>query len=160
MTDTEAATTSAAVEPARLRIGEVAKEAGVSTRTLRYYQEVGLLEPSGRSPGGDRRYAETDITRLDRILELRNVMGFDLDRIRAVLTAEDRINEMRSEVRAGVSKKRRQEILREALELNHRQRELVAEKLELLRSFATDLEATADRYRVIATELDMQVDPE
>lgn len=142
---------------ARLRIGEVAKQAGVSTRTLRYYQEVGLLEPSGRSPGGDRRYSDADIARLDRVLELRDVMGFDLDRIRTIITAEDRIAELKSEVRAGVSKKRRREIVHEAIELNHQQRAVVAEKLELLSGFADDLAAKAARYRTLAEELG--VDP-
>jgi DNA-binding transcriptional MerR regulator len=72
------------------RIGEVAARAGVTTRTLRYYQELGLLAPSGRSPGGTRRYSESDIARLLRILELRNVMGLGLERIRLIVQAEDR----------------------------------------------------------------------
>ena len=58
---------------AEFRIGEVAQRAGVTTRTLRYYQELGLLSPSGASPGGSRRYSEADVNRLLRILELRNV---------------------------------------------------------------------------------------
>src|SRR5579885_3137210 len=111
-------------DPAVLhRIGAVAKGANVSTRTLRYYEEVGLLEPSGRTPGGDRRYSDDDIGRLERILELRDVMGFDLDSIRDVLTADDRILQLRSEAQAGVSIARRREILQEAIELNRRQRE-------------------------------------
>ena len=71
---------TAETEPgdARFRIGEVAKQAGVSPRTLRYYQELGMLDPAGRSPGGSRRYSSRDVARLTRILELRDVMGFDL----------------------------------------------------------------------------------
>ncbi len=142
-----------AVDEARLRIGEAAKQFGVSTRTLRYYEEVGLLEPSGRSPGGDRRYSDADVARLRRILEIRDAMGFDLERIRAILCADDRIAELKSEVKAGVSKKRRRELLHEAMVLNRRQRQLVEEKLQLLSSFADDLDAKADRYRALAREL-------
>ncbi len=85
---------------ASLRIGEVAIEAGVTTRTLRYYQELGLLDP-GQSPGGSRRYGESDVIRLKRILELRDVMGFDLERIRAILSSEDRLAELRARGPAG-----------------------------------------------------------
>ncbi|MGI8480002.1 MAG: MerR family DNA-binding transcriptional regulator [Gaiellaceae bacterium] len=47
-----------------LKIGEVADRVGLSLRTIRYYEEVGLLEPTGRSPGGFRLYSEDQVTRL------------------------------------------------------------------------------------------------
>jgi DNA-binding transcriptional MerR regulator len=155
--DTHAVDPDVTAADPTLRIGAAAERAGVSTRTLRYYQEVGLLEPSGRSPGGDRRYSEADLERLARILRLRDVMGFDLDRIRVILAADDRILELRSEVRAGVSQTRRREIVHEAIELNHHQRELVREKLQLLQAFNDELEATAERYRAKADELGVTI---
>jgi DNA-binding transcriptional MerR regulator len=85
------------------RIGEVAARAGVTTRTLRYYQELGLLVPSGRSPGGNRRYSESDVARLLRIIELRTDMGLDLERIRLILQAEDRPAELRAEEARGAT---------------------------------------------------------
>ena len=80
----------------RLRIGEAAALAGVSVRTLRYYEELGLLTPSARSPGGARRYAEEDVARLARIRELKDLLGFNLDEVRTVLTAEDRLGDLRA----------------------------------------------------------------
>lgn len=148
---------SHALDVAHFRIGEVAKRADVSTRTLRYYEEVGLLEPSGHSPGGDRRYSEADVERLERILNLRDAMGFDLDRIHVILTAEDRIAELRSEVQAGASAKRRREIITEAIELNRNEQEVVAEKLELLHSLADDLAAKATAYRAKAADLGVKI---
>ncbi|HEX3541508.1 MAG TPA: MerR family transcriptional regulator, partial [Acidimicrobiales bacterium] len=106
------------------RIGEVARELGVTTRTLRYYQELGLLNP-GQSPGANRRYSEADVSRLRRILELRNVMGFDLEHIRVILDSEDRLAELRAEALRGASDNRRREILSEAFALNVRMREQV-----------------------------------
>lgn len=161
MSDAEAADTKAAdvqaadVQAADVlyRIGEVAERAGVTTRTLRYYQEVGLLDPSRKSPGGTRRYSETDITRLLRIIELRNVMGFDLERIREILNAEDRLAELREEAQRGTSQKRRREILAEAMALNERMQAQVREKVAVLEGFLGELEITAARYREIATEL-------
>jgi DNA-binding transcriptional MerR regulator len=138
---------------ARYAIGEAAQRAGVSTRTLRYYQELGLLTPSGASPGGNRRYSEADVARLLRILELRNVMGFDLERIGDILGAEDRLAELRDEVRRGISRKRHQQIISEAMTLNARMQEQVRGKLAQLEGFMTELQTKADRYREIAHEL-------
>lgn len=134
------------------RIGEVAQRAGVSTRTLRYYQELGLLEP-GHSPGGIRRYTDADIARLQRIIELRSVMGFDLERIREILRSEDRLAELRAEAQRGTSEKRRREILSEARAINARMQEQVRAKRAVLDEFLGQLEAKADYYAAVAIEL-------
>lgn len=65
-------------------IGEVAELAGVSVRTLRHYDELGLLRPSGRSDGGYRLYERADVERLREILVWRQ-LGFPLAEIRAML---------------------------------------------------------------------------
>ena len=145
---------------ARFRIGEVAEQAGVSTRTLRYYQELGLLDPAGHSPGGSRRYSTADVARLRRILELRDVMGFDLERISTILHAEDRLAELREEVRAGVSPDRRREVVSEAITLNNAMRRQVHDKLDVLQSFLDELEIKAAKYRQIAGELELDVPAE
>lgn len=141
----------------RYRIGEVAEQAGVSTRTLRYYQELGLLDPAGCSPGGSRRYSDRDVARLKRILELRSVMGFDLDRIGPILAAEDRLEELRAEFHRGVSRKRHKEVLAEAIAINQGMRRQVEEKMDVLRSFLAELEAKAERYRTVAGEIGMKL---
>ena len=80
-----------------LGIGEAALRAGVSERALRYYQELELITPSGRTPGGMRRYSEEDLARVARIRELQSLLGLNLDEIAAVLRNEDRIDEIRAE---------------------------------------------------------------
>jgi DNA-binding transcriptional MerR regulator len=142
-----------AAPDAPYRIGEVAERAGVSTRTLRYYQEVGLLDPAGASSGGNRRYSDGDVARLERILELRNVMGFDLERIRDILHAEDRLASMREEVRRGISRKRHREIIAEAVAINQRLREQVAAKMAVLQDFDQQLAARHTRYEEIAEQI-------
>jgi len=139
------------------RIGEVATQAGVSTRTLRYYQELGLLDPAGASPGGSRRYSSRDVARLNRILELRDVMGFDLDRINAILHAEDRLAELREEVLAGVSRERHRDVVVEAITINNGMRAQVTDKLAVLQAFLAELEEKATRYRRIAADLHVDV---
>ena len=118
-----------------LAIGEVARRAGVSPRTLRYYEELGLVEPSGHSPGGNRRYSEADLARVLRIRELQTVIGFPLERIAVVLSAEDRLDALRAESSQGVSTERRIEMLREAMMLNRQVRAEVDERAAALEAF-------------------------
>src|SRR6266581_2122644 len=70
-------------------IEQVATRTGLTKRTLRYYEEVGLLPPAGRTEGNYRRYSEADIQRIERIKELRNLLGFSLSDIRQILEAEE-----------------------------------------------------------------------
>jgi DNA-binding transcriptional MerR regulator len=140
-------------EAATYRIGEVAERLGVSTRTLRYYEEVDLIVPSGKSPGGSRRYSEADIARIERVLELRNVMGFELDRIAAIVGAENRFEDLRDEYRHSDSRERHVEIVEELTSINDDLRTHVAEKLAVLESFAHDLDARAERLRTVLADL-------
>jgi DNA-binding transcriptional MerR regulator len=142
------------------RIGEVARQAGVTTRTLRYYQELGLLDPAGTSPGGNRRYSDADVARLRRIIELRNVMGFDLERIGGVLCAEDRLAELREEAQQAVSVERRREICAEAIALNAGMRQQVRDKMAVLEGFLAELEEKAARYQRFARELGLGAEAE
>lgn len=70
-------------------IDQVATRIGMTKRTLRYYEEVGLLPPTGRTEGNYRRYSEEDVERLERIKSLRDLLGFTLSEIRTLLGAED-----------------------------------------------------------------------
>jgi len=146
-------TTPAEPEETLLAIGEVARNASVTTRTLRYYQEMGLLHPSGVTRRGNRLYSEADVERLQRILELRDVMGFDLERIRLVLGTEDRLAELRAEAERGISHERRREMIGEATELNARLQHEVNQKIGMLQGFLAELRAKASRYRDIAAEV-------
>ena len=65
-------------------VGEVARLAGVSVRTLHHYDEVGLLRPSDRSAAGYRVYSDDDLARLQHILGYRE-LGLGLDAIAAIL---------------------------------------------------------------------------
>ncbi len=136
-----------------LPIGEVAARAAVSARTLRYYEELGLLAPTGRSAGGARRYSEDDVTRLLRIRELQEVLGFDLCAIGDVLRAEDELADLRRQFHRGADPGRRQAIVAEAMAINERMRAVVRAKQERLEEMLLDLDAAARRYRARAREL-------
>src|ERR1700723_3158923 len=76
-------------EPVEWRIGEVAKLTGVTTRTLRYWEELGLLQPASRTDGGERLYGAGDVRRVTRIRDWQELLGFSLDEVKTVLSTGD-----------------------------------------------------------------------
>lgn len=75
---------------AEIQIGELAAIAGMSLATLRHYDEVGLVSPSRRSPGGFRLYSEADVERLLLIRRMKP-LGYSVDEMRQVLLAVDEL---------------------------------------------------------------------
>jgi DNA-binding transcriptional MerR regulator len=75
-------------EPKLLKIGEFARRAGTNLRTLRYYEEIGLLTPASRSKGGFRFYRESDANRLTMVQTLQG-LGLHLDRICEVMSTRN-----------------------------------------------------------------------
>lgn len=69
------------------KVGELAKMAGITIRTLRFYDQIGLFSPSGYSPSGYRLYTEKDISRLQQILSLKE-LGLPLEQIKAVMAGD------------------------------------------------------------------------
>lgn len=84
---------------ASMHIGEVADRTGLSHRTIRHYDEVGLVVPSGRSDGGFRLYTEADV---DRLLLIRRMKPLDyrLDEMKALLEAVDAVRADASDAEA------------------------------------------------------------
>ncbi|WP_435209107.1 MerR family transcriptional regulator [Streptomyces sp. bgisy034] len=74
-----------------MQIGEVAARTELSLRTIRHYEETGLVVPSARSQGGFRLYAEADVARLVVIRRMKP-LGFTLDQMRDLLDAIDRLD--------------------------------------------------------------------
>src|SRR5437763_14695485 len=76
------------VEPRGMKVGELAKRTGLSVRTLHYYDEIGLLQPSQLTASRHRLYGPGEVMRLQQIKSLRQ-LGFSLDEIRACLDAPE-----------------------------------------------------------------------
>ncbi len=74
-----------------MQIGEVATRTGLSLRTIRHYEETGLVVPSARSEGGFRLYTETDVARLVVIRRMKP-LGFTLEQMRDLLDTTDRLD--------------------------------------------------------------------
>jgi DNA-binding transcriptional MerR regulator len=72
-----------------MRIGEVAERTGTTPRTIRYYEEIGLLPVAGgRQPGAHRTYAEADVERLTELLRLKDLLGLSLEELKELVEAE------------------------------------------------------------------------
>ena len=77
-----------AVNARHMQIGEAADRVGLSIRTIRHYEDAGLVVPSARSEGGFRLYTEADLDRL-RVIKRMKPLGFTLDEMRDLLTILD-----------------------------------------------------------------------
>jgi len=110
-----------------MRIGHVARAVGTTPRTIRYYEEIGLLEASGppRPSGAHREYTEADVERLREILRFKDLLGVSLEELRALMAAEDARRAIRAEFRRTEDPKRRRRLLEEAAGHLDRQLELV-----------------------------------
>jgi MerR family transcriptional regulator, repressor of the yfmOP operon len=144
--------------PARgLRIGELARRAGTTPRTIRYYEEFGLLPGAPeRDAGQHRLYGEADVERLLELLRLKDLLGLSLDELRAVVTAEEARGALRAEWHEGdPSTERRREILEEAQMHIANQLALVRRRREKLDDLESELEARRVTLRRRLRELDL-----
>ena len=80
------------------RIEEVAARTGFTKRTLRYYEEIGLITPAGRSEGNYRLYSEADVARLQRIKRLKDVLGIPLSSIKRLAEVEETLDALGTEL--------------------------------------------------------------
>jgi DNA-binding transcriptional MerR regulator len=139
-----------------LRIGEVAKLAGTTPRTIRYYEELGLLPAAAeRRPGAHRTYAEADVERLTELLRLKDLLGLSLEELKEVVEAEGARAELRREWRGGVEDPvRRRQILEQSLAYIARQLDLVRRRREEIGKLEDELVARRKRVRTLMRELE------
>ena len=128
------------------QIGEVAERTGLSLRTIRYYEEVGLVTPSTRSHGGFRLYSEVDVARLELITRMKP-LDFSLEEMRELLTALDTLESDATPVEEREALLERLAVFRRATE--QRCTSLRAQ-LESAEDFAQSLRREIRRQRRVA----------
>jgi MerR family transcriptional regulator, repressor of the yfmOP operon len=143
-----------AVETRTLRIGELARLAGTTPRTVRYYEEIGLLAPADeRETGAHRTYGEADLERLQEILRLKQLLGLSLDELKTVVAAEEARSVLRAEYRATEDPAERRRILGEGLVHLDAQLGLVRRRLAELQTLERELADRRARNRQKMAEL-------
>jgi len=141
-----------------LRIGEVAEAAGTTPRTIRYYEEIGLLPAAvTRAPGSHRLYERADVEGLRELLSLKDLLGVSLEELRELASAESARAALRREWQRGVDEPvRRRQILDEAMGHIDRQLDLIRRRRDQIAGLEKELVAkrrrVARRRRELASE--------
>ncbi len=148
---------SVEVQEAGHRIGEVARLVGVTTRTIRYYEELGLLGQSERRKGSHRVYGEADVKRLQEMIRLRDLLGLSLDELVEVVEAEEAREVLRTRWETTPDDNERLQIISAATPLVERQLELVRARRSALRQFAAELEEKLEQMRSCREELEERI---
>ncbi|MHB1988070.1 MAG: MerR family transcriptional regulator [Acidimicrobiales bacterium] len=130
---------------ATISIGEAAELVGMTTRTLRYYEELGLVTSTRPSASGQRRYGPAEVERLRHIRELQTLLGLDLDEISEQLAVSDRLGGLRAEYRSGPPVERREAILEEGSRILRSLRDRAVERSEHLAEFLRELDTRIAR---------------
>lgn len=134
-------------------IEQVANRTGLTKRTLRYYEEVGLLPPTDRTEGNYRRYSQADVQRLERIKELRDLLDFSLSEIRMFLTVEEERGQLKQAYRQATGVEAKLAQLDHTDELIHKQLELIERKITGLEQMRAALSSKLERHRQLRNEL-------
>jgi DNA-binding transcriptional MerR regulator len=130
-----------------LRIGELAELTGTTPRTIRYYEEIGLLGGGAeRVQGKHRCYTEADVERVREIVRLRDLLGLSLEQLSQLLEAESARAHLRREYQETEAPDERRRILEQVLEHIGTQLGLVRSRLEELTKLAGELE---DRQKLV-----------
>ncbi len=129
------------------RIGEVAELVGVTTRTIRYYEELGLLgRAPARTKGAHRLYREADVARLRELVRLRDLLGLSLEELLALAEVEEAREVLRGQWHDDPSDAERMRIVKAAIPLVERQLELVRARQKRLAEFSDEL---SDKLRAL-----------
>lgn len=128
------------------QIGEAAERTGLTQRTLRYYEEKGLLGKPQRMDGGFRLYSEDDLGRLERIKEMRDLLGFSLADIKEMLEADDVRVQIKAEWRRDADAAEKAARIRRAREATLAQVALIDEKTTRMTAMRDELAERIARY--------------
>ena len=148
---------STAVQTRLLRIAEVADEVGLTTRAIRYYEELGLLAPAARSDGAYRLYDADDVARLRTIKGLRDDAGFSLAEIGQLMEDEAARVRDRARFRATDDPVEQRRLTVSAVERADRQVALLEAKAARLAAMIDEARGRQARLRSRLADLDVQV---
>jgi MerR family transcriptional regulator, repressor of the yfmOP operon len=146
--------TPAAADERVLRIGEVAELTGTTPRTIRYYEEIGLLrEAEDRASGKRRMYTDADVAQLHELIRMRDLLGLSLDDLKRLAQAESARAALREQWEHADDPDEQRRILDEALVHIADQRALVRDRRDELGRLDRELAARERRVKSRLREL-------
>ena len=143
-------------DAAHLQIGEVAERTGVTQRTLRFYEERGLLKPPSRLDGGFRLYSEDDVRRVEQIKRLQSLLGISLADIKDMVEADEVKLQIKATYRPDADVSERRAKMGRVIEVTEGQAALIEQKLTALQDMKSHLEQKLTQYRGWLQQLDEQ----
>jgi DNA-binding transcriptional MerR regulator len=139
-----------------LQIGEVADRTGVTQRTLRFYEERGLLKPPSRMDGGFRLYSDDDVARVEQIKRMQSLLGLTLAEIKEMVEAEEVREELNATYRPDRPLDERIQRVSKRIEVTQRQFDIISTKLDAMVEMRKDLEEKLAHWRQIVADLEKQ----
>jgi DNA-binding transcriptional MerR regulator len=143
-----------------LRIQEVAADTGLTARSIRYYEEVGLLEPAARSEGDYRLYDADDLERLRFIKGLRDDAGFSLAEIGQILGDEAARTRNRERFRSTDDPAERKAVLRDGMARIDRQIATLRAKIDRVESMIAEAKARREHLETHLAEVEAGLEPQ
>jgi DNA-binding transcriptional MerR regulator len=139
--------------PAFYRIEQVAERTGLTRRTLRYYEEIGLLPPPRRTEGNYRLYSEDDVAYIERIHQMKHTLGLALKEIETFLAEDDEQRALHTAYHTQSNHAQRLAALERAESLTRRQLDLIARKSAALDQYSARLSERLQHYERLRAEL-------
>ncbi|MBO9607658.1 MAG: MerR family transcriptional regulator [Paenibacillaceae bacterium] len=127
------------------KIEEAAAQTGLTKRTIRYYEEIGLIDNPDRTEGGIRIYTEADITKLKNIVLAKEVLGYSLQDLQEFLRMNEQLNELRTAAKSSEDRAVRGRNLDEMEKLLHTEIGMIDAKMNRMAVFQTELRQLLQR---------------
>ncbi len=124
-----------------IKISDVAKQFGLTLRTLRYYEEIGLINPVYHKVGKERLYEKEELEKLTKIKELQDLLGLKLSDIKQVLEVESKFDQLKTEFLSSETIGEKVLILTQAVGTNVELINTVEERLSKLRKYKKELQS-------------------
>jgi DNA-binding transcriptional MerR regulator len=140
-----------------LKIDDVAKQSGLSKRTIRYYEEIGILPSPGRSEGGTRLYRQEHVEFLKRITIAKEVLGITLQELQQFLSLTDTLESQRAEYKKVSGPREQKEKLTKMIEILNDQLEIIEQKIGKILSVQTELVTLRERARAAIGRIDEDI---
>ena len=141
-----------------LQIGEVAEQLGLTPRTLRYYEEIGLLAPPSRMEGGFRLYSAADIVRLENIVQLKRLLGFSLAEIKQVVEAMESLKLLRQESKQASDLETKRDTLQKALMILEQQVDVLDGRLRQVAEMRDSFDERSLRVRERLEQIEAELE--
>ncbi len=128
-----------------VKIDEVAKQTGLTKRTIRYYEEIGILPEPQRTDGGTRLYTEKDIDLLKKVVNAKEVLGFSLQELQKYIAISDVLETKKVVYRSANNEHEQKEKLTQIIHVVNEQLGLIEVKLDKIQKVKQELEELRTR---------------